>query len=59
MIPPNTDATIFLPAGPGDSITENKQAITGRKDIKLMGSEAGRVKLQTGSGIYSFTVTSK
>jgi hypothetical protein len=59
MIPPNTDATIFLPAGPGDSITENKQAITGRKDIKLVGSETGRVKLQTGSGIYSFTVTSK
>jgi alpha-L-rhamnosidase len=59
MIPPNTAATIFLPAKKGDIITENKRTVSGRKEIRLLGYENGRAKLETGSGTYSFTVISK
>jgi hypothetical protein len=59
MIPPNTAATIYLPAKKGDIITENKRTVSGRKEIRLLGYENGRAKLETGSGAYSFTVISK
>jgi hypothetical protein len=58
-IPPNTKATIFLPATKADRITENNQEVFTRRDMKFVGFANGRAKVEIGSGNYSFTVISE
>jgi hypothetical protein len=55
-IPANTSATVFLPASSISSIEEGNRGIENRNDIKFMGVEKGKVKLNVGSGIYKFSV---
>ena len=55
-IPPNTTATIYLPAKATQAITENGTALSAIKDISITGSEEGYVILKVGSGKYNFEV---
>ncbi len=55
-IPPNTTATIYLPAKATEAITENGTALSAIKDISITGSEEGYVILKVGSGKYNFEV---
>lgn len=55
-VPANTTATVFVPAKSADDITEGGTAITQSKDIKLLETKEGYVKLSLGSGQYQFTV---
>eukprot|EP01136_Pigoraptor_vietnamica_P012657 Opistho-1_new@52826 len=58
-VPANTTATVFVPAKSADAITESGTAITQSKDIKLLETKEGAVKLSLGSGKYQFAVTKK
>ncbi len=58
-IPPNTKATIYLPATKRDLINENKMPVATQKDLTMLGFENGRAKIAIGSGNYTFTVISK
>jgi hypothetical protein len=58
-IPSNTRATVYLPAKIADRITEANQDVSTRRDMKLLGFDGGRAKVEVGSGNYTFTVTSK
>ncbi|WP_462220924.1 family 78 glycoside hydrolase catalytic domain [Ferruginibacter sp.] len=55
-IPPNTTATIYLPAKATEAITENGTALSAIKDISITGSAEGYVILKVGSGKYNFEV---
>ncbi len=55
-VPVNTNATLFVPAKSADDITENGTPITQSKDIKLLETKEGFVKLSLGSGKYQFAV---
>ncbi len=55
-IPPNSTATIYLPASAADAITENGIALSLIKDISLAGTADGAVILKVGSGKYNFEV---
>jgi alpha-L-rhamnosidase len=55
-IPPNTTATIYLPAKATEAITENGTALSALRDISITGSEEGYVILKVGSGKYNFEV---
>jgi len=55
-VPPNTSATVYIPAGNIEVITENGSAISSSKDIMLSGKEKDYVILKIGSGKYHFEV---
>jgi len=57
QVPVNTQATVYVPASNVAAVQENGIALTTVKDIKVVGTEAGYVKLQLGSGTYHFTTT--
>ncbi|MDQ6903513.1 MAG: alpha-L-rhamnosidase, partial [Bacteroidota bacterium] len=54
-VPPNTTATIFIPAKNAGDITENGKAISSINGIKVLGTEEGYVKINVGSGKYHFS----
>lgn len=56
-IPPNTVATVYIPAAAENKITEGGKAIGSVKEIKTTGIENGFVVLTVGSGNYQFVVT--
>jgi alpha-L-rhamnosidase len=58
-VPPNTTASVFLPANDAASITEGGSMISGNKDIQIGASDKGRTELKIGSGTYRFEVTVK
>ncbi|MXV15217.1 family 78 glycoside hydrolase catalytic domain [Pedobacter sp. HMF7056] len=58
-IPPNTLATIYLPAGENDNIQENGKSLAGTRGLEVLKNENGRTAIKTGSGIYHFVVTKK
>jgi alpha-L-rhamnosidase len=53
-IPPNTTATIFLPAKDATSATENGQPLGDTRGTTLLRAESGRVILSVESGSYHF-----
>jgi alpha-L-rhamnosidase len=53
-IPPNTQATVHLPAGSADEITESGRPLARAKGVKLGRIENGRAALEVGSGTYRF-----
>jgi len=53
-IPVNTMARVYLPAESSDVVTEGGRALTGRKDIRVIGYEKGAFVLRVGSGSYRF-----
>ena len=55
-IPVNTTAVIYLPAVKSNTVFENGKLITAQKQIKVLGFEKDRVKVQVGSGQYHFVV---
>lgn len=58
-VPANTTATVFIPAKSVDAVAESGAPITQSKDIKLLETKEGSVKLSLGSGKYQFTVNKK
>jgi alpha-L-rhamnosidase len=56
-IPPNTKATVYLPADSVDKITEGLKPLTSIKEIQAGGKEGNYVKLNVGSGKYRFVVS--
>ena len=55
-IPVNTTAVIYLPAAKNNTIFEKGKLITAQKEIKVLGVEKDRIKVQVGSGQYHFVV---
>jgi alpha-L-rhamnosidase len=55
-VPANTTATVFVPAKSADAITESGAPLAQSKDIRLLETKEGSVKLSLGSGKYQFTV---
>ena len=53
-VPPNTQASIYIPAGQVEGITEGGRPLTETKEIVVSGKEGKYIVLQTGSGIYHF-----
>jgi len=58
-VPANTTATVFIPAKSVDAVAESGAPITQSKDIKLLETKEGSVKLSLGSGKYQFAVNKK
>lgn len=54
-IPPNTTATVYLPAKDESVITESGQKLAQAKGIKFLRIEGDRALLTIGSGTYVFT----
>ncbi len=57
-VPANTTATVYLPAGARDIITEGGQPIASASGVMLERREDGQAVLVTGSGVYDFAVAS-
>jgi alpha-L-rhamnosidase len=55
-IPPNTTATVFLPAGRDSRILEGGQPLAAVPSVKFHGMEHDRAVLKIGSGFYQFEV---
>jgi hypothetical protein len=55
-IPPNTKASVYLPATEKSLITEGGRSINGNTDIKAVDYKKGRAVLHIGSGNYKFKV---
>ena len=53
-VPPNTTATVYVPAASADAVTESGKPLAKVKGVKLLRVEAGRVVLEVGSGEYHF-----
>ena len=58
-IPANTSATVYIPAGDIDEITESGKAVSLVGEIKFMKEENGMVVLEVPSGNYSFVRNKK
>jgi alpha-L-rhamnosidase len=53
-IPPNTRATVYVPAENKDSVTENGVVVSNIKDLKVNSFKDGYIILDLGSGSYHF-----
>ena len=53
-IPANTRATVYLPAGSTDSVTEGGKPVAQVEGVSGARVEAGMVVLDVGSGLYRF-----
>lgn len=59
-IPPNADATVYLPINRTSSvISESGRPLKGNPDVRWVGYENGSAGLQIGSGKYHFKVATK
>ena len=54
-IPPNTSATVYVPASSAEKVRESGRALAEADGIEVLRSEAGHVVLSIGSGLYRFT----
>ena len=54
-IPVNSSAVIFFPVNKNDHITESGKPIEKVKDINVLESEDGKMKIKVGSGEYFFS----
>ena len=55
-IPANTTATVFVPAGSVEAITESEVPLAAAKDIQVIKTGDGYVVLTVGSGLYHFSI---
>ncbi|HEX8461632.1 MAG TPA: family 78 glycoside hydrolase catalytic domain [Segetibacter sp.] len=53
-IPANTTATVYVPAAKVEDVTESGKLLSAAKGIKLISFEDGQVKIEVGSGDYTF-----
>jgi len=56
QVPPNTRATVFVPATRVNSVVENGERITKRRDLRIQGIKGEFVVLDVQSGSYHFRV---
>ena len=56
-IPPNTTATVYVPAKDAAGVTESGKPATKANGVKVLRMEAGCVLFEIGSGGYSFAST--
>lgn len=56
LIPANTTAVVYLPGSAAALVTEGGKTLQGRKDIRQVGEEGGKLGFQIGSGAYRFSV---
>ncbi|MDP4208627.1 MAG: family 78 glycoside hydrolase catalytic domain [Bacteroidota bacterium] len=56
QIPANTQSTIYLLAKDDNKIFEGDKPVLNREDVKLIRKENGKAIIQTGSGVYHFSV---
>ena len=54
-IPVNTTATVFVPAGSAEDVTESGQSAKQSKGVEFQGMEGGAAVFKVGSGQYTFT----
>jgi alpha-L-rhamnosidase len=57
VIPPNTTATIHLPARDGSAVFEGGKPVKKSRRVKRLQKKDGEVSFETGSGDYDFTST--
>lgn len=55
-IPPNTTATLYLPAKGISGITENGKALSGGNGISNISYADGKARMMLSSGTYSFVI---
>jgi len=55
-VPFNTSASIYLPADIPGSVTEGSIPLKDHKDIEIVESGNGKLKIKTGSGMYNFVI---
>ena len=55
-IPPNTTATVFLPAADPGKMREGESLLNEVPGLKVLGTAGGSVQVAIGSGAYHFTV---
>ncbi|MDR3703374.1 MAG: family 78 glycoside hydrolase catalytic domain [Candidatus Sulfopaludibacter sp.] len=53
-VPPNTSATVWVPAKSAAAVTESGKSAGGAKGVKYMRSENGSAIFEVESGVYSF-----
>jgi hypothetical protein len=58
-IPPNTAATVFLPAGPQDEVEESGSPVSQVEGIELLPAGQDQTALRIPSGTYVFKVAAK
>ena len=56
LVPPNTTATIYVPAANGAQVTESGRPAEHAPGVKLLKREGDRAVYSVGSGRYSFAV---
>jgi len=56
QIPPNTNATIYLPTANADKISESGKKLSEVKGVTFKEAKDGYVKVDTGSGEYHFII---
>jgi alpha-L-rhamnosidase len=54
-IPPNTDATVYVPASRPESVTESNGSAGRSAGVRFVRSEAGFAVYEVGSGHYTFS----
>lgn len=57
QLPANTTATVYLPAHPGDQLTEGNQPVDQREGVKFIKFENEYAVFEIGSGEYHFVST--
>jgi len=56
-VPPNTTATIYVPARSARDVTEDGKPLAEAKGLKVIAEKDGRVSLEAASGSYRFAAT--
>ncbi|HEY0679123.1 MAG TPA: family 78 glycoside hydrolase catalytic domain [Chitinophagaceae bacterium] len=56
VVPPNTTATVYLPANNDARILESDRIVNGRSDLKIRERKNGTAIIHIGSGTYTFKV---
>lgn len=56
-VPVNTTATIYIPTGNTDTVTENNMPLSAVKEIQVKGREGNYIIAEAGSGKYRFATT--
>jgi alpha-L-rhamnosidase len=53
-IPANTTATVYIPAGGADNVTEDGKPASQAKAVRFVGMQEGNAVFEVGSGVYHF-----
>jgi alpha-L-rhamnosidase len=53
-VPPNTTATVWVPAKDAAAVTESGRKVSAARGVRFLREEAGAALFEVGSGVYSF-----